>query len=118
MADVTAPDCWQTPPADLRLEAGEAHVWLGALDVAPEKLIELRAVLRQDELARADRFLQPHHRVHSAAARGFLRTLLGQYLGVAPRSVELQFNAFGKPSLAGALAAGGLRFNVSHSHGL
>jgi len=44
--------------------------------------------------------------------------LLGRYLGVAPQSVELQFNAFGKPSLAGAFAASGLRFNISHSHGL
>jgi len=113
-----SPICWQTPPADLRLEAGEVHVWLGALDVPPERLIELRAVLHPDELARADRFLQAHHRVHSAATRGYLRMLLGGYLGVAPQSIELEFNPFGKPSLAGALAAGGLRFNVSHSHGL
>src|SRR6266540_2781066 len=115
---MNSPACWKTPSAELRLESPEVHIWLGALDVPPEKLLELRGVLHPDELARADRFLQPHHRVHSAAARGFLRTLLGRYLGVAPRSVELQFNSFGKPSLAGALAAGGLRFNVSHSHGL
>lgn len=115
---MTAPACWQTPPVDLSLGAGEAHVWLGALDVPPEKLLELRALLHADELARADRFLQPHHRAHSAAARGYLRILLGRYLEVAPRSVELQFNPFGKPSLAGALVAHGLRFNVSHSHGL
>jgi 4'-phosphopantetheinyl transferase len=118
MADMTSPACWQTPPAELRLESGEAHVWLGALDVPPERLLELRAVLRPDELARSDRFLQAHHRVHSAAARGFLRTLLGRYLGLAPQSVELQFNPFGKPSLAGVFAARSLRFNVSHSHGL
>ena len=115
---MTSPACWQTPPADLRLETGQAHVWLGELDVPPGKLQELRAVLHPDELARADRLLQAHHRVYSAAARGCLRTLLGRYLGVAPQSVEFQFNSFGKPSLAGAIAAGGLRFNVSHSHGL
>ena len=118
LTDMASPASWQTPPADLRLESGEAHVWLGALDVPPERLQELRAVLHADELARADRLLQAHHRVHSAAARGYLRTLLGRYLGFEPRSVELQFNPFGKPSLAGAIAAGGLRFNVSHSHGL
>jgi len=113
---MTSPACWQTPPANLRLETGEVHVWLGVLDVTPERLLELRAVLNADELARADRFLPAQHRVHSAAARGHLRTLLGRYLGVAPESVELQFNSFGKPSLAGPL--GGLRFNVSHSLGL
>ena len=115
---MTLPVCWQAPPAELRLESGEVHVWLGALDVPAEKLQELNTLLQPDELARADRFLQAHHRVHSAAARGYLRTLLGRYLGVAPRSVELQFNSFGKPSLAGGLTAGGLRFNLSHSHGL
>jgi 4'-phosphopantetheinyl transferase len=115
---MNAPVCWKSPPSDLRLESGETHVWLGALDVPPERLQALRAELRPDEVARADRLLQPPHRVHSAAARGYLRTLLGRYLGVAPRLVELQFNPFGKPSLAGALAAGGLRFNLSHSHGL
>jgi 4'-phosphopantetheinyl transferase len=115
---MTSPACWKSPPADLRLGSSEVHVWLGALDVPPERLQELRAVLNADELARADRLLQAHHRVHSAAARGYLRTLLGRYLEVAPQSVEFQFNSFGKPSLSGALAAGGLRFNVSHSHGL
>jgi 4'-phosphopantetheinyl transferase len=115
---MTAPACWQTPPADLRLEAGEVHVWLGTLDVPPGKLLELRSVLHSDELARADRFLQAPHRVHSAAARGYLRELLGRYLEVAPQSVELQFNPFGKPALAGVLAARDLRFNLSHSHGL
>src|SRR5262245_35457677 len=115
---MTLPVCWQAPSAELRLESGEAHVWLGALDVPAEKLQELRTLLQPDELARADRFLQAHHRVHSAVARSYLRTLLGRYLGVAPRSVELQFNSFGKPSLAGAVVAGGLRFNLSHSSGL
>jgi len=115
---MASPDCWQTPSAELRLESGEAHVWLARLDVPPDKLQELRTVLKPDEVARADRFLQAPHRVHSAAARGFLRVLLGRYLDIAPQSVELQFNSYGKPSLAGALAAGGVRFNVSHSHGL
>jgi 4'-phosphopantetheinyl transferase len=115
---MTLPVRWKSSPAELRLEPGEVHVWLGELDVPPERLQALRAVLHADELARADRLLQAHHRIHSAAARAYLRMLLGRYLGVAPKSVELQFNAFGKPSLAGAFASRGLRFNLSHSHGL
>jgi 4'-phosphopantetheinyl transferase len=115
---MSAPACWQTPPEELQLEAGEVHVWLGALDVPLGRLRELRSLLNTDELARSDRFLQAHHRVHSAAARGYLRTLLGRYLVVAPQSVQLQFNSFGKPSVAGNFAASGLRFNLSHSHGL
>src|SRR6185503_9225943 len=116
--DMNSPACWKTPPADLQLGAGEVHVWLGALDVTPERLQELRSVLHADELARADRLLQGPHRVHTAAARGQLRMLLGRYLGVAPQSVQFQFNSFGKPSLAREFAASGLRFNLSHSPGL
>ena len=115
---MTLAACWQTPPEELRLGLGEAHVWLARLEVSPERHAELFAVLNADEKARAVRYLLAHHRLHNAAARGYLRTLLGRYLGVAPESVELQFNSYGKPSLAGAPAAGGLRFNVSHSHGL
>jgi 4'-phosphopantetheinyl transferase len=55
--------------------------------------------------------------VHNAAARGWLRSLLGRYLGVAPHSIEFRFNEHGKPSLAGAHERSSLRFNISHSHG-
>ncbi len=109
---------WLAPPLDLELGPDEAHVWLTSLDVPAHRLSSLRALLNAEELARADRFLQPHHRCHSAVARGGLRSLLGRYLQVAPQSVVFQFNAHGKPSLAGAHEHSGLRFNLSHSHGL
>lgn len=115
---MTAPAPWPPAPADVQLSAGEAHVWLASVDVTPEKLAPLRALLNDEERARADRFLQPQHRVRSAAARGILRRLLGRYLEVEPGSVEFQTNAFGKPSLAGPAADHDLRFNLSHSHGL
>jgi 4'-phosphopantetheinyl transferase len=51
-------------------------------------------------------------------ARGLLRQLLGNYLGLPPRNVGFAVNPFGKPSLAGEGAASGIRFNVSHSDGL
>ena len=115
---MTTLEHWPSPPARVEIASGEVHVWLASLDVPADKLSALRSLLNDDELSRADRFLQPQHRVHSAAARGFLRTLLGHCLRVAPQSLEFQFNSFGKPSLAGAFADADLRFNLSHSHGL
>jgi len=105
-------------PAGLELAAGTVHVWLAALDAGESRLGALRTLLTDEERGRADRFVQPQHRVHYATARGMLRELLGRALGVEPGEVAFQFNAHGKPSLAGAAAESGLRFNVSHSHGM
>ncbi len=115
---VTTCATWLPAPSGLQLGEGEAHVWLASLDVAAGPLAALRSRLSAEELARADRFLQPQHRVRSAAARGMLRSLLSRYLGVEPKSVEFQHNPFGKPALAGPAADADLRFNLSHSHGL
>ena len=115
---MTTRETWPSSPLDLELGPDEAHVWLAPLDVPADRVSALRALLNAGELARADRFLQPHHRIHSAVARGCLRSLLGCYLRVAPQSIEFQFNSHGKPSLSGGHEHSGLRFNLSHSHGL
>lgn len=115
---MTTSATWPPAPSGVQLLEGEAHVWLASLDVAAGPLAALRARLSAEELARADRFLQPQHRVRNAAARGMLRSLISHYLGVEPESVEFQINPFGKPALAGPAADAGLRFNLSHSHGL
>jgi 4'-phosphopantetheinyl transferase len=115
---MTTPVRWLPAPSGVRLDEGEAHVWLASLDVTPARLAPLRALLNDEERARADRFLQKLHRIRSAAARGILRQLLGRYLDVEPGSVQFQTNAFGKPSLAGPAGHFDLRFNLSHSHGL
>jgi 4'-phosphopantetheinyl transferase len=47
--------------------------------------------------------------------RFVLRLLLGSYLGVPGKSVQVRRNRFDKPDLAGELAHSGLKFNVSHS---
>jgi 4'-phosphopantetheinyl transferase len=78
----------------------------------------MRACLNDAERARADRFLQPRHRVQSAVTRGTLRSLLGRYLDRPPQSIDLELNAHGKPALAASHQDSRLRFNVSHSDGL
>jgi 4'-phosphopantetheinyl transferase len=62
--------------------------------------------------------LRPEDRAHRLAARGLLRLLLGRYLGMRPGEIELASGTRGKPLLAGPAAASGIRFNLSHSHGL
>jgi 4'-phosphopantetheinyl transferase len=45
-------------------------------------------------------------------ARGTLRMILGRYLNLAPKELQFEYLARGKP----VLCAGALRFNLSHSH--
>jgi phosphopantetheinyl transferase len=75
----------------LRLRGDELHVWTLALDVAD-------TASRQRSVARAS-----------------LRLLLGSYLGIGPRDVELTRGVGGRPQLA---AAHDLSCNLSHTAGL
>jgi 4'-phosphopantetheinyl transferase len=95
---------------------GEVHVWRAPLSISDPERADLLATLSPDERARADRFHFDRDRAHFIAGRGFLRAILGAYLDVAPRALVFDYSPHGKPRLA--TGAGGLRFNLSHSHDL
>ena len=71
------------------------------------------AMLSTDEQARAARFRFDRDRHVFVTARAALRRLLAACTDVAPTQLMFNYNAFGKPALAGAP----LDFNVSHSDG-
>jgi 4'-phosphopantetheinyl transferase len=95
---------------------GEIHLWSAPLDLSEAGVRALSGILAADEGRRADRFVFPRDRARFVAGRGFLRHLLGAYLGEEPGGVRLEQGPSGKP----ALAAGhrDLRFNLSHADGL
>ena len=95
----------------------ELHVWRASLNLAPEKLKRLEAVLNAEEKARAEKFLVPRARESFVAARGILRELLGAYLGIDADQVTFRYRAQGKPFLAPTHDSP-LSFNASHSHGM
>src|SRR4051812_24792125 len=105
---------WSEPPASLSLVTGEVHVWRLALDQPESVLTEFRRTLEPDELERAGRFHFEKHRRHFVAGRGGLRYVLSRYLDVKPEEFRFAYGAFGKPALVGE----GVRFNMSHSHGV
>lgn len=96
------------------LAAGEVHVWSVPLADLPAALDELTADLSADEQARASRYRAGRIREQFIAGRGFLRRLLGEYLGVRPLDVPIGYELSGKPMLVGA----DLRFNLTHADGL
>jgi 4'-phosphopantetheinyl transferase len=99
---------------ETQLSPTEVHVWKANLDVSNDRIQPLAALLSEDERARADRFYKQTDRDAFIAARGILRTLLGQYLDRSPAQLQLQYQDRGKPFLQDSP----LEFNVTHSHGL
>ena len=96
-----------------RPRPGLVEVWRVELEVSDSRLLEHRADLSADELARADRFVVETPRRQLTVTRSVLRRLLGAALERDPKSLSFRYGRDGKPSLTGDELA----FNVSHSHG-
>lgn len=97
------------PP--LELNADEVHVWLADLDQPSAD--NMRPLLAEDELARAERFHFEKDRKHYINARGLLRQLLAVYSGLPAAEVQIKYAEKGKPHVS----ATGINFNLAHSHG-
>jgi 4'-phosphopantetheinyl transferase len=106
---------WAVPTAPPSLPADEIHVWRVPLALEDGAVSALAATLAPDERARADRFRLPRDRRRFIAARGMLRTLLGQIVGCDPSDIAFTYGPQGKPSLPQSESAPLLAFNVSHS---
>ena len=78
----------------------------------------MRHILAADEQERADRFVFEHDRQHYTVGRGFLRQILGRYVGLEPAQLRFSYGPQGKPDLADSRLSAALRFNLSHSKGL
>ncbi len=107
---------WQSKPADLKLSENQVHVWRAGLDLPTLQIEKLAQTLSPDEAERANRFYFERDRKHFIAARGILRTILGQYLDLNPANIQFNYSPRGKPGLANTDQI--LYFNLSHSKGL
>ncbi|MCK5825467.1 MAG: 4'-phosphopantetheinyl transferase superfamily protein [Desulfuromusa sp.] len=105
---------WQYPTDFPQLLSGQVHLWRFSLDALPVTYENLRALLSADELARADRLLDPLKCHNFTIARGHLRRLLANYLDLAPEEIDFSYNVSGKPFVA-TKNSSGLTFNLSHS---
>lgn len=111
-------DKWEAAPPRALLAEDEVHVWCASLEQEHARVQALREHLDEAERAKAGRFHFEKDRRHYTVARGVLRDLLSRYLHAPPARLIFSYNQYGKPALAGQFAAGGLRFNVSHSGGV
>lgn len=93
-------------------------MWRVPLDLPPQILSALSAVLSVDEQARAARFRSDVHRTRFIAGRAVLRQLLARYVKIRPEEVVFRYSEHGKPSLEGGAAESELRFNFSNAGGM
>jgi 4'-phosphopantetheinyl transferase len=100
------------------LAGDEVHVWVAGLQHPIESLNLFAASLSEEEASRARRFVFERDRDRYVAARGQLRRLLGDYLGLGPGEIVLAYGPHGKPELAAPHAGSRLQFNLSHSRDL
>jgi 4'-phosphopantetheinyl transferase len=115
---VSEPEALLNLGAPLRALPGHVHAWAFTLDASPQCAAGCRALLSQEEAARASRFVFARDRERYVVAHGVLRRLLGLYSGLPAREVAFATEgAAGKPRLAADAAAATLSFNLSHSHG-
>jgi 4'-phosphopantetheinyl transferase len=103
-----------TSPYDLLPDL--IRVWRVHLHRVPASFDRLEQLLSRDEMDRARRFHFERDRRRFTLARGALRTILGGYLRIDPKSIVFGYGPQGKPFLAPAGSS--IRFNVAHSEEL
>ncbi|OQK16464.1 hypothetical protein AU255_00725 [Methyloprofundus sedimenti] len=100
---------------EVQLQPEEVHIWSASLIATQDRLETFFGTLSKDERKRAKSFVRGLDRNRYIIARGILRELLGNYLGITPEQVRFTYGTYGKPYLTGLLVGDGLEFNLSHA---
>jgi len=90
-----------------------ACIW--RIEIIPDisRIDNLSALLKSDELERANRYYHQKDQMRFITSRGALRILLGKYLKKNPADIEFTVNCNKKPSLKEPLNS--LHYNTSHT---
>ncbi len=106
---------WIVPTQFPLLKGHEVHLWRASLNGNKYQLDIYNQWLSPDERQRAARFKFEHLQQRFIAGRGILRALLGQYLAIAPDSIQFTYGTHGKPFLQSTCHPNSLSFNLAHS---
>lgn len=106
---------WQPAAYRKDFPDSEIHVWRLSLELKPKSLGVDPRSLSADEKRRAEGFRFQRDMHSYILCHGFLRLLLGQYLGAAPGELKFGAGKYGKPFLVEPRENGGIQFSLSHS---
>ena len=95
---------------------GQFEVVVERLAVDARTVDESEALLSDDEISRARRFVFDRDRKHYVVARANLRKMLAERLGLRPEAIEFDYGKYGKPVLAEKVSSRSLHFNASRSN--
>jgi 4'-phosphopantetheinyl transferase len=101
---------WNAEWPVFKLTEKAVHLWSVPLDIDHETQVKYWRLLGEDEKSKANRFKFRSDHIKYIACRGALRILLGQYLRIEAKKVEINYLKNGKPN-----HNSNLEFNVSHS---
>ena len=90
-------------------------VWMWQRKETCDESPEFDSWLANDEKVRRDRLRRRPDRQRFAAGRAWLRVLLGEYLGLQPHQIVLQYGIHGKPCVEPGLQTPAVHFNVAQS---
>lgn len=101
--------------------AGHIDVWLAYYrDIVDPKLhTRYRAMMTEQERGQELRFYFADDRLRFMVTRALVRSVLSKYAAVRPEDWIFEANRYGRPFVTNRAAQEcGLRFNISHTHGL
>ncbi|MCK4829662.1 hypothetical protein KA005_78790, partial [bacterium] len=116
LQEMLAPS-FNPPPVDLTLTTDDIHIWCASLDAQISRFHILLKTLSVDEQMRAERFYFDKDRKRFIVGRGILRSILGNYLDIAPSRLRFCYGDNGKPAVDDTACQRTIRFNLSHSNG-
>jgi 4'-phosphopantetheinyl transferase len=106
---------WQARPALISIGQEDVHLWRCIFRPDMGELRRFEALLDNEEMARANRFLKSIDRDHFTYYHGVLRIILSEYTKTSARFLEFDHNRYGKPELRRCLNYESVKFNLSHS---
>lgn len=97
----------------------EIKIWYSTSEALTSEFISNKqSWLSLEERLQWQKFRHDRDRDRYLITRAMVREVIGNYLGIEPRSVRFQRSAAGKPELESGLYTKRLEFNITHCEGL
>ena len=107
---------WQAGFISPKISANEVHIWRSNLSLDVDMLDNYLQTLSNDEITRVNSFYFKKDKIRYIAARGVLRSILGRYNHIKPKTINFVYGKLGKPYLITNQNIQNLYFNISHSY--
>jgi 4'-phosphopantetheinyl transferase len=106
---------WNKLPQSLILRDNDVHIWIINIENYRENINNFQKILSRDEQEKVKKFSFDKLKERFIINRGYLRTILGQYLKIKPEEICFTYNQKGKPLLDKKIIPK-IEFNLSHTN--